>query len=102
MPNPRYLAGTRFERTRKKFWEAFGWIVMRSSGSHGIFDLCAFNPDGMGAAMGIQCKIVATDKQAERLLVRFTEKPPLKPSVNYLQVLEVYSKESKKVWNILV
>lgn len=99
MPNKNYLSGVRFERTRKKVWEGWGFIVMRSSGSHGCFDLCGFMPGAM--AVGIQCKRVQTDKQAQHLLKAFVKTPPMEVSEHFLQVLEVYSQESRKVWNIL-
>jgi Holliday junction resolvase len=43
MPNKRYLAGRRFEWKIKKDLEKYNWIVLRSSGSKGLFDLIALN-----------------------------------------------------------
>lgn len=102
MGNPNYIAGVSFERKRKKFWESWEWTVIRASGSHGIYDLCCFPKYSDALPMGIQCKRVKTDKQAERMLAAFVAKPPLPKHEKFLQVLEVYSQESRKVWNIFV
>jgi hypothetical protein len=39
MPNKRYLAGRRFEYKVKRVLEKNGWEVLRTSGSHGLYDL---------------------------------------------------------------
>jgi Holliday junction resolvase len=43
MPNKRYISGRRFEYKIKKDLEKNNWIVLRSSGSKGPFDLIALN-----------------------------------------------------------
>jgi hypothetical protein len=43
MPNKKYLAGRRFEYKVKQDLEKYNWIVLRSSGSKGPFDLVALN-----------------------------------------------------------
>ena len=45
MPNKRYLSGVRAERKLKAKLEAEGWIVFRTAGSHGFFDLIAVHPN---------------------------------------------------------
>ncbi len=39
--NKNYLRGRRFEYAAKKYLEDKGWIVMRTAGSHGPFDIIA-------------------------------------------------------------
>jgi hypothetical protein len=41
MPNKRYIAGRQFEYKVKRHLEKGGWKVLRTSGSHGLFDLIA-------------------------------------------------------------
>ena len=43
MPNKNYRKGYRIELIAKKELEANGYSVMRSGGSKGIFDLCAYD-----------------------------------------------------------
>lgn len=86
MPNRNYQTGVRFEYERKKFYESMGLVVLRSSGSHGLFDLIAVDPGG--TVFLIQCKKVATLAQANRLCKAFKKKPPLTPG-RYYQVLDV-------------
>jgi Holliday junction resolvase len=44
MPNKKYIKGANFERKIKKLYESYGYLVIRSSGSHGVADLVAFPP----------------------------------------------------------
>ena len=44
MTNNNYRNGANRERRLKKKFEADGWFVIRSSGSHGIVDLALFAP----------------------------------------------------------
>lgn len=42
----RYIKGARFENEARKILEEAGWLVMRSAGSKGSFDLAAFGGRG--------------------------------------------------------
>jgi len=99
MPNPNYVRGRAFEYREKKFWEGNGAVVMRTAGSHGIFDLIVVWPTGY--MMGVQCKIVATDKEAELLGRKWKKSPPL-PQGHYIQCLEVYSKQSRSILRFVI
>ena len=95
MPNKNYKAGRRMEYDRMNFYKEHGFSVVRSAGSHGIWDLCAVNP-GYSVAL-IQCKIVNDETTMRRLLKNHYENPPLPTSQHYKQVLEVRVKGSKTV-----
>lgn len=65
-----YEAGRRFEYERMKYWrEVLGFRVIRAAGSHGEFDLIAYDEER--GVHFIQCKLVATVTTAERLLEKF-------------------------------
>lgn len=53
MSNSMYRRGYRFEISVKKYIEHLGAYVIRSAGSHGVFDLIAVKN---GSVFGIQCK----------------------------------------------
>ena len=89
MANNRYLQGRKFEYERKRIWETIGFHVIRAAGSHGKFDLIAFQEGGT-LVHAIQCKRAKTEKQAERMLRAFEQNPPMLPSEHFMQVLEVY------------
>lgn len=69
--NKRYENGANFERQIRKQLEAEGYIASRSAGSHGEFDVLAFN--GL-LVHAIQAKKGATEKQAAKLLDELTQK----------------------------
>ena len=57
MPNRNYLKGRAFEYRVKKFLEDMGFTVIRASGSHGKYDICAFYRNGnKSLSLLIQCK----------------------------------------------
>lgn len=59
MPNKNYLRGRRLEYQVKKAYEAEGYKVMRTAGSHGDFDLIAvYEGTYLTAVIFIQCKSV--------------------------------------------
>ena len=91
--NKNYVAGRNFEYKRKKWWEGLGYVVLRSSGSHGFADLTAIKP-GYGVTF-IQCKIVKTEAEGNRLISKFVENPPIIPG-NYHLAIEVYVKNLRK------
>jgi hypothetical protein len=56
----RYSEGTRFEYSLRDWYRARGYTVVRSAGSHGPFDLLAFNVEG--DVRLIQCKVQRAKK----------------------------------------
>lgn len=98
MPNHNYRAGRNFEYAVRKHYAKRGMVVLRSAGSHGIFDLCAFE-DGK-PPIGIQCKRVTTKAEAERLAKGFRAEPPLTRCPFYRQILEVQIKELRKTISV--
>jgi len=57
--------GTRFERRVKNYLLKKGYLVARSAGSLGIFDLIAIPPGGE-CVYGIQCKVSGRLSKTER------------------------------------
>lgn len=88
MSNANYVAGRNLEYKRKKVWEAEGFRVLRTAGSHGDFDLIAYRP--RSPVVLIQCKKVKTASEANRLLEKFKKNPPSVPSSFFHQTMEVY------------
>jgi hypothetical protein len=98
MPNRNYDAGVRFERERLHDYESRGFVVSRSAGSHGAFDLWAIQPHG-DTLYVIQCKVVKTRGEAEALAKKWKATPPMPPTLTgcYTQVLEVKIKGQGEV-----
>ena len=96
-PNPNYIAGRAFEYERMAHYKSLGYEVMRTAGSHGLFDIIAISP--LGSVEFIQCKRVSTKAEAELLIKKFKENPPIeiKYTTQFHQVLEVKIKGSTKV-----
>ena len=99
LPNPNYQAGVRFERERMKHYVSQGYAVMRTAGSHGFYDVIAFSPRSV---MAIQCKVVATQTQATKLLKDFKASPPMSCVTSFIQVMEVKVKGSREVQRVMV
>ena len=95
MSNPNYNRGVRFERKVKAEYEALGYTVLRTAGSHGKFDLIALH--SMHSPKAIQCKVLktGTQKRGDSLVLKFLAKPPLPISSFYIQVLAVYNMKDK-------
>lgn len=90
MSNRGYERGRRFEWLRKKAWEAQGYVVLRTAGSHGFADLLALDIAASAEPVEcIQCKVAKTKTEAQRLIRTFVEKPPLPKSSCYRQRIEV-------------
>ncbi len=87
MANKNYQAGRRFEYERRNAWIAYGYEVVRASGSHGSFDLICLQSNQVPVL--IQCKRVSTMAEAKRLMASFESHPPLQPSIKYVQIMEV-------------
>ena len=98
MSNRNYLAGRRFEYERMKHYRSLGCHVMRTSGSHGKFDLIAIL--STGHAYFIQCKSVVDEATAKRLIASFKKEPPFKQA-HFTQVMEVKIKGGKIIsWTL--
>lgn len=101
MPNKHYILGRQFEYRRKKHWEKAGYLVFRTAGSHGFFDLILISP--VGRTLLVQCKRTQTLKQAEAMCRKFRAKPPLQSMPNApTEILEVYVKETRSVESVWV
>ena len=101
--NLNYQAGRRLEYGRRKHWQKRGFEVVRSSGSHGIWDLCGVRlEDPEHPVMFIQCKRAGTVSQAKALLTRFEKKPPMLKSSHWMMILEVQVKGSKEVLSVTI
>ena len=90
MPNANYLKGRRNEYELMKALEERGYVVMRTSGSHGPFDVIGINPKN-GHIQFIQAKVTEDDATAKRLLAAFKEDPPIPPFVLPPGVAQVMS-----------
>ena len=86
--NKAYQQGVRWERECKKDWESRNFVVIRASGSHGIFDLVCVPENNKSGIYGIQCKVTKAEKRAKQLTDAFRKKPPL-PVGACIQVLSV-------------
>jgi len=63
MTTSRYIRGRRFEHRVKRLLEERGYIVVRSAGSKGPFDLVALR---FGEILLIQCKLDGNLPKAEK------------------------------------
>ena len=88
MPNRAYQQGVRWERECKKKWEAINYVVIRASGSHGIFDLVCVPEKNRSPIYGVQCKVTKSEQKAKQLTNAFRKRPPL-PVGACIQVLSV-------------
>lgn len=98
MPNRNYQAGRDLEwAVAKQRRTLYGADTARSAGSHGKWDLTVVWP--LGTVELIQCKLVATQAEADRLKKRWKEEPPLghRKEARYHQVLVVKMK-GKSEW----
>lgn len=89
MGNKNYEKGRRFEYERAAHYRAKGCEVMRTAGSHGLFDLVVITARGQVEL--VQCKVTQDEATADRLIEAFRASPPLghKYHADYHQVLEV-------------
>jgi hypothetical protein len=101
VPNLNYRAGARLEYGRRKHWQKRGFEVVRSAGSHGIWDLCGVRvEDPSHPVMFIQCKRVETKSQANKIIKQFKEAPPMPASPHWQMILEVQIKGSSEILSI--
>ena len=94
MPNHNYESGRRQEYQVRNKWRELGYMVLRTAGSHGPFDLVAIHPQ-RDEILLIQVKRVGGPKDAERVIAKFKKDPPLSPML-HKQVIEVYVKKTRE------
>lgn len=75
MTNKNYESGRRFEYRVKQYLEKYGFLVMRTAGSHSPFDLMAVNTSWV---LLIQCKYGAmVSKQTRETMRDYQDKYPV-------------------------
>ena len=83
---------------RRKHYQKRGWSVVRSAGSHGIWDLCGVRlEDPEHPVMFVQCKRVNTIQAAKAMLTKFEKDPPMPKSSHWIMRLEVQVKGSRDI-----
>ena len=81
MGNKSYIKGRNFEYRVKKYYENKGYYVIRSAGSHGIFDLIAISNTKV---LGIQCRVNKKIKKDEiEKMAEFETKYGITPVIAY-------------------
>lgn len=89
MPNKNYIAGRKLEYKAKKELESNDWVVMRTAGSHGPFDLVCVDPEEE-FILFIQVKSTKSRAACTRLLNEWVERPPIRVCNKYSQELWVW------------
>jgi hypothetical protein len=75
MPNKRYIAGRQLEYLIKKSFESKKYIVLRSAGSKGVFDIVAIHFEGFdGHAFFLQVKKNISKEYAKKYLLEIMRK----------------------------
>jgi hypothetical protein len=77
-----------------KHYRSLGCHVMRTSGSHGKFDLIAILPSGH--SYFIQCKVTESESAGKRLIEGFKKDPPFK-NARFTQIMEVKIKGNNNI-----
>lgn len=98
MSNPNYISGRAFEYAIQREWESLGYSTIRASGSHGNWDVVAY--DATRKPEFIQCKVVARTQIAERLIKKFRE--TTLSNGYYHKVLAVKVKGSSKFYSVTI
>lgn len=96
--NKNYVAGRRLEYEVMQAWREKGYSVARTAGSHGAYDVIAFDPNRPVEL--IQVKRVTERSRAKRLLERFKRDTP--PSKWFHQVIAIKIKGSRTVLSYTV
>lgn len=93
-----YAQGRLYEYAVRDQWVKKGYIVLRSAGSKGPFDLVALwpGPDANRRPCAIQCKRVSSLAEAKRIKKAFLAAPPLGPNNVVLQWIYVIVKHTKE------
>lgn len=92
-----YEAGRRFEWERKAAWEALGFTVARSAGSHSPWDLTARRHDGVTL---IQCKYTEDSTEPAHLIRVFKETTI--PIGGVHQCIEVRVRGKKEIHSVTI
>lgn len=98
MPNKNYQAGRRFEYEVMRYWESREYEAMRTSGSHGSFDIIAIRADRKPEF--VQCKRVSTEAEGRRLIRNFKEE--VFPSLYFHQSMFVKVKGTANPMTITI
>lgn len=93
MPNRNYVAGVRLERDVMEMYRKLGYSVARTAGSHGSYDVLAFDPQRPIEL--IQCKRCSTEAEKDKLYRDFKTKTI--PSKFFHQALAIKIKGSKDI-----
>lgn len=86
MPNKNYLKGRRFEYEVMNELRANGFSAMRTSGSHGHFDVIGIKlANGQQHIKFIQCKVIQkySASAMKKLILDFNKNTPVVRSYNY-------------------
>lgn len=67
MVNANYLKGRNFEYKVKKYLQEQGYVVLRTAGSHGMYDLIAIKFEPEPSIIFIQCKARQGSSTKEKL-----------------------------------
>jgi hypothetical protein len=91
MSNRHYIKGRNFEYKVRNQWTDLGYLTIRSAGSKSPIDLVAI-PNGIPQRRVnvIQCKVVQTRRDFERLKKAFKANPPINQPTEVVQVLSVW------------
>ena len=89
MPNRRYQRGTRLELKAKHALEGEGYVVSRSAGSKGFWDIIGIQP-ALDEVVLIQVKATKSRATKNKLIMAFEEKPPLALGKTYRQEIWVW------------
>ena len=98
-----YEIGRRFEYKVAKQMRDAGYVVMRTAGSHGFYDLIAIRNASPHVVVMVQCKTTQTYRQAKRLLNQFVAHPPFQSFLcDFEQRLVVWTKDTRKQYQDIV
>jgi Holliday junction resolvase len=95
MSNTNYNRGVRWERAVKAAYEAKGYTVLRTAGSHGFADLVAIQPYKPVRVLQCKCLKTGTIAQAERIVQKFLAAPPFPHNGFFAQGICVYAMKDK-------
>lgn len=102
-PNSRYIKGRAFEYRRRDYWTSQGYVVIRSAGSKSLFDLVAIPLTSADHPIAlIQCKMVNTPADAERICRDFIANNTLPFNPHYEQHMEVWVNRERKLVSCVI
>lgn len=92
-----YARGRRFEWKRRDHYKEQGYTVVRSAGSKSKFDLVCLPHTHKGRVLAVQCKIVQTEAEAERMLKTLSAEPIEESSKHCMIVLDIYVSSTREI-----